>query len=696
MSAARQLVESCFARLSERPGFVSRPNQLQVALLLADCIEGKSTACIEAPTGLGKSLAALIPALAYGAVDGKRIVIATYTNVLAEQYWQHDLPLAQELLQLPTSARTAFLIGRQRYACRAAMNNPDEAPDEFARARIKVKASDIIRFKASAELGTESEFRRFVRGSGSEVGRLWRDVAVPQVCPSKACPYFGDCYYFQARRRCESANVIITNHSVVIQDAILKSSSEEGQGMLGAYDFLIVDEAHDFLQAALNGLEFEVGPQKLDGIASMAQRFEIQFAGLAARAERLEPWSKAFKEYRQSLTRVGRSLGQLPVTQTAILSAAPSEVWEHPQVQQRHATGTLTMARDVATDIGEVNSAFYKALRQEVQAWKASGTITDSEFQEGREGLQNLMMVVSETAAGCTKMFDLEGAHITHLKKEDDGAALRTDPLDVSQPLREMLWDRGPWACLSATLALDSSFDFFSRSVGAVANFQEILPSPFDFRHQAALYLPPTGAIPDPTVARREGIEDEYFYAIARQLDQIIAAMRGRTLALFHSRREMEAVFERLRLDREQFPVLVQSKYGSAAIGRAFREKPEASLFALRSFWTGFDAPGETLSCVVLVRVPFEVPIEPSAIGRVAYLQTQQRDAFREHTLPIAKMLMRQGAGRLIRRETDKGLIVLLDARLRAKAYGEEILANMPSECRVFSDLMDAVAWVDL
>jgi ATP-dependent DNA helicase DinG len=272
---------------------------------------------------------------------------------------------------------------------------------------------------------------------------------------------------------------------------------------------------------------------------------------------------------------------------------------------------------------------------------------------------------------------------------------LRQDVVDLSEPLKELIWDKGPYVCLSATLSIDGTFEHFRRTTGADPQFEECLPSPFDFSTQAALYLPLAGSVPDPTLARREGTEDLYFRAIARELSHIIEACDGRTLALFHSRREMEAVYGLMSLPPE-LPVYIQGRYGAASVGDRFREKITSTLFALRSFWTGFDAPGETLSCVALVRVPFEVPVDPPQVARMAHLQQQGLDAFREHTLPQAKMLMRQGAGRLIRRAEDKGIIALLDPRLQTKAYGEQILANLPSDMRTFRDIRDAVGWIGL
>jgi ATP-dependent DNA helicase DinG len=157
----------------------------------------------------------------------------------------------------------------------------------------------------------------------------------------------------------------------------------------------------------------------------------------------------------------------------------------------------------------------------------------------------------------------------------------------------------------------------------------------------------------------------------------------------------MEGVMKNIDLPPD-YPIMLQAKFGAGMVGEKFKENTRASLFALRSFWTGFDAPGETLSCVILVRVPFEVPIDPPQVARLAWMQTLGMNAFGEHTLPIAKMMIRQGAGRLIRRAEDKGIIALLDPRLKSKQYGEEILANLPSEIRTFDDIYDAAGWIGL
>jgi ATP-dependent DNA helicase DinG len=305
----------------------------------------------------------------------------------------------------------------------------------------------------------------------------------------------------------------------------------------------------------------------------------------------------------------------------------------------------------------------------------------------------NYKTYLTEYGTGCYSVFEPKGVAVSYIGRNGADAVLRQDVVGLGEPLKELIWNRIPSASISATLALDESFDYYRRSTGAMPDFEEILPTPFDYPRQAAVYIPKVGQVPDPTIARRDGSEARYYQALARELSQIIRLMEGRTLALFHSRKEMDAVYGLLNLPPD-LPVYTQQRTGAGASGERFIENERASLLALRSFWTGFDAPGPTLSCVVLVRIPFEVPVDPPAVARLAYLQTLGIDAFRDHTLPQAKMLMRQGAGRLIRHAEDTGVIAILDPRIRTKPYGEEFLANLPPGMREYDDFIDAAGWV--
>jgi ATP-dependent DNA helicase DinG len=677
MSTARQLIERAFTRLENQPGYVRRHDQLQLALLLSDLIDGKSTGVFEAPTGLGKSLASLIPAVAHGIADKTRVVISTYTNVLAEQYWKRDLPLALSLFEDVdvTSFKSQFLIGRQRYACKAALEQADGSLAE--------------RFGDSAELGIETEFNQiFSKGKG--LLKMWQTIATPPVCPGRLCPHYNDCYYYRARRQAEKATLVITNHSVVIQDAILASQSLEGKGLLGEFDFLLLDEAHDLYAAATSGLEFELSEKKLSMLAGVVSKLEETLITTAGPAGDSREWMKLCEDLRQKLDRLKVDLLSyaMEVGRPGILAATPAEVWDHPAVKQHHSGQNMDSSKQIADSAGSSLESFLQAAYRLLERWKEDGV-----GYETVDSARNYLTYLDSYALGCRSLFDPKGVAVSYLGMSGTASHLRQDAIDISEPMQSLLWQRGPWACLSATLALDGTFDHFKRLVGADPAFEEILPTPFDFSTQAALYLPPAGAIPDPSIARKQGLEDEYYRAVARELSRIIMALNGRTLALFHSRKEMEGVMAYMSVPSD-LPILIQTRTGAGAVGQKFLDDKHASLFALRSFWTGFDAPGETLSCVAVVRVPFEVPIEPAPIARMAWLHSQGQDPFQSHTLPAAKMMMRQGVGRLIRRTEDRGVIALLDARLKTKRYGEEILANLPPDMRTFDDIDLAAAWI--
>jgi ATP-dependent DNA helicase DinG len=669
----RDLIEQAFERLESRAGFQRRQDQTQLALLLSDLIEHRATGIFEAPTGLGKSLAALIPAIAHGIAGSKRTVIATYTNVLAEQYWKKDLPLALSLFD--DAPECGFLIGRQRYVCRIEV---DEHVPQLDRA-IRVCAPTGIESEVRAAFATTRDFNQ-----------TWPKIAVPPACPSRACPAYDDCTYYGARRKAEMAKVLLTNHSVVIQHAVMKEAAPDMEGLLGDYDFLIVDEAHDFPQAAVNGLEFEVSPVKLSAIGALSARFERLVAPAAVGTPGQARWTQSAQAFRDGLDGLAGRISH-SVARPGIVSVAPPDLQTHPQVSQASA-GEGSPARDWAHEAGLLCRDFVAAAESILT--EAKGTNPDT-ARPLSEAAQSYIGFVREFAIGAERMFETAGVSVAYLGESARIPMVRKDIVHLAPVLQQLLWAKGPAAFLSATLAVDGAFDYFKGETGAKAEFEDLLPTPFDFATQATLYMPPAGRIPDPTVARREGGEEAYWQAVARELADIIVSMNGRTLALFHSRKEMEAVYERLTVP-DHLPIFGQSRTGASNVGDKFRAKIESTLFGLRSFWTGFDAPGETLSCVVLVRVPFEVPVDPLSIARLAWLQSQGRDAFREHTLPQAKMMMRQGAGRLIRRSDDRGVIALLDPRIRTKRYGEEILGNLPPELRHFDDFLEAMAAVGL
>lgn len=691
------MVEKAFQALQSRPGFTDRDAQHQLALLLFDLIEDGNPGAIEAPTGIGKSLACLIPAIAH-ALTGKKVVIATYTNVLAEQYSRKDLPFALSLFDESLNPPPAFLIGRQRYACLTALREATQGPNPPVPTSFDAPRRAI----AESDLGLEKEIKTVFLKAGlsqQKTDKLWSSSVTPPACPGRMCPDYSACFYYRARDAALKSNLIITNHSVVIQDGLMKLNQEEedeqdSAGLLGFPDYIILDEAHDFTQAALSGLEITLDTRKIEQLKSAAGRIDHQLAVASSsfpanlrRFPAKKVLDDALAGAQSELSLLNPALGH-----GVALASQPAEWLEHPSLKERMNSTVESTCTRVAGVVQTACETFLKEVDTKITGWNLAGVCPDGDTKHLKGLIRNQTLFMKQIVKGCQFFTHPLGGNLSWVASEPDGAGhfaanLRCDPINLAPQLRELIWDRIPVTAISATLALDGAFDYFEGLTGFKGAFEEILPSPFDYPHQAALYLPADGTIPDPSQSRGES-QTKYYQCLAREIESIITTMEGRTLVLFHSRKEMEEVHRLVRLPAH-LPTLLQPRGSASMVGQAFKDHIPSSLFAVRSFWTGFDAPGETLSCVVLTRIPFEVPVVPSQIARMVMLALDGKDPFQQHSLSQAKMMIRQGAGRLIRTEQDFGLICLLDPRVRTKRYGESILENLPAGLKTLRDPRD-------
>jgi ATP-dependent DNA helicase DinG len=674
------LVSKAIDKLEDTYGFSKRPSQRQLSLLISDLLEGSQSGIFEAPTGVGKSLAALIPSLIHACTSGKRVVIATYTNVLAEQYFKKEVPFALELLSdlLPVKPDVRILMGRQRYCCIAQLGELDQ------------KLRSVMLSEAS--IGHETEFKRVAGLPLKVVNALWPKVSTPVVCASTLCPDYRRCYYYNGRRLASKAQLVITNHSVVVQDALMKES-EGSEGLLGDYDFLILDEAHDFHLAAANGLEFELNESKLKTLSHIGAQLGKMLEDLATASGVREEWNRSVADFeadsrvcREELNHLSRRLSR-----PGVVIASPDSLFQNQLVQNHKAD----LSVDEISKLGfMVENGCRKLSEASDRLLSTSVTRNVAQTESVRDTIRNYRRYLDEFGSSIRALILPQGVSVTHASHGVTGPKIRLDTIALSEPLQRILWSQIPTVFLSATLALDGGFEFFKSLIGCQASFEEILEAPYDYARQAALYLPKSGVIPDPTESRKNRSEPAYYQAVASEIDRIIQTCKGRTLVLFHSRREMEGVGA-LIPRRPEFPILIQSTQGVAEIGEQFRRSTNASLFGLRSFWTGFDAPGPTLSCVVLVRIPFEVPIDPPQIARSAHLQIQGLNPFASYSLPMAKTLVRQGVGRLIRGSEDIGVIALLDPRIHSKTYGQQFLDNLPQGMTAYFDIEEAAGLLE-
>ncbi len=687
-------VERAFRQLESQSGYETRPSQRQMARFVLERLFDEQSGVVEAPTGVGKSLAILLPAIATCIQERRRIVISTYTNVLAEQYWRKDLPLALSLFP-ERNLPCALAMGRTRYACLDRIRGKNASIQPASVHRI------VMDWTNEAQEGTEGELADYLRRRGVPTRytrHLWEQVSVPVACRASTCPYYTLCFYYNNRDRCQSAPIVITNHALVLADANLRITTNGSANLLGDYDHLIVDEAHDLLSAAESALEFQLSQAFTEELVRVAVLLSNQI-GFAVEGETrpdafLNEVQSAVQEFVRSLNGLffTEPSWRLP-SEGVITYLAPQELIKEGYLKGATNLALHSVIANTATQIQSALTVLVSRIRQLVSDYRPY-------FSEAQ--YRAVLDTLSQFDSWFRMTFGALGAIISPPEgvcwMEPDGNATWKafyQPVAVNQALQSALYNRVPTLMVSATLTVDGSFDFFLNQVGLQTEHQLKLPPAFDYARQCAIYLPPKGTIPEPPSSSRAPGAEQYYQRVADELVRVLVATQGRALVLFSSRAEMEAVRQRMP-NLPNIPIYMQGESANADLSKRFREETHSVLFGLRSFWTGFDAPGETLTNLVLVRIPFEVPTTPPQRARDALLSWQGKDTFRDWSLPNVKQQMRQGFGRLIRKSTDRGVVCLLDARIQTKRYGAEILRNLPEGIPIFNDIEQAVRYVGI
>ncbi len=660
------------------PGYEHRESQLQMLLAVAQIQSRGGALVVEAGTGTGKSLAYLVPSIARSVRHRERVVVSTNTHTLQEQLMGKDLPSLREWL--PWDFKAVLLKGRSNYVSlrrwRRYLVEPCKDADELM---FKLK---VLIWLHSTESGDRSELRLYGR---EEV--LWTRIASdPLDCVGIHCTK-EDCYVHRARAEAETADLVVINHALLLADA------EVGGGLLPEYDHLVIDEAHHLEDAATRGLRQEAdGP----GVLALLDRLA---GGLLADLER-QP--------------------HLGASGDALSGAGPQAVAgaERVRVLFQLADGWVA-ARLGETERREESVRITHAVRED-EGWadirlagenavtalvaldlnlrKAVGGAREwLGGDEPDQGVRELEMIRGRLEAA-TRLLD--GALIKpnanrvywfSQVSRAENLLLRAAPVNVGSLLRERVYaERRSTVFTSATLAVGGTFDYFSSRVGLGPEIEEmILPSPFDFYHQALVCLPTDLPLP----------EHEFFDVAVEELMAAVARrVGGRTLVLFTSHRQLRDVHAALkqRVDLDEVLILGQGIDGQRRqLLKSFEEAERPLLLGTASFWEGIDIPGERLSCVIVVRLPFPVPTDPVYAARAELV----RDPFAQLALPQAALRLKQGFGRLIRRSTDRGAVVILDNRILGRDYGKAFLDILPPASRYVgpgAEVADRVGeWLD-
>ena len=651
------------------PGYEHREAQLQMLLAVAQIMRRGGRLAVEAGTGTGKSLAYLVPALARAVRRGERVVVSTHTHTLQEQLVLKDIPSLRQWL--PWDFEACLLKGRSNYVSlrrwRRYLAEPCRDVEE-----LKFKLKVLVWLD-----GTGTGDRAELRLQGPEEAYWARIASDPLDCVGLRCTE-EDCFVHRARAEAERADLVVVNHALLLADA------STGAALIPPYEHLVVDEAHHLEDSATQSLRCDVDVPNLEGLLRrLAAEADGRRTGLLAEM-RLQPHlgdsGAAPTEAEAAALAAGpRCAGLCEAAAEWARRQVPEEPVRRdesvrllPEHREREDWPALAgAAADLVTALAALDASLRRAIASS-REWLGG--------HEPDQGLRELEIIrgrLAEAAELLHQAFqrpDPNRVYWLTLASRSNGLVVRSAPLEIGGMLRERVFaDLHSVVMTSASLAVAGSFDYFCSRVGLGAEVEtQLLASPFDYLEQALVCLPTD--VPDPQSEEFEPVVEEIVADVA-------ARLRGRTLALFTSHQQLRNVYTGLkhRDDLDEVLILGQGIDGQRRhVLKAFEENERPLLLGTASFWEGVDVPGDRLSCVVIVRLPFQVPTEPVFAARAE----RMRDPFLQYALPQAALRLKQGFGRLIRRHDDRGAVVILDNRVLERDYGRAFLEALPPASR--------------
>jgi len=625
---------------------------------IAEALERTEHLIIEAPTGVGKTLAYLIPAVLYALREGKRAVISTHTRNLQEQLLRNDIPLARTLLGKPFSAAT--LKGRRNYLCTTRLRSAMTAPASLFGGDDR---NDLQKIQLWAAGTTDGDADGLPFTPNPEV---WNAVCSEQgICTPRTCG--SDCFYQRARERARSADVIILNHALFFNLLVLQENDDR---YVFDNDFVIFDEAHTLEAVAGNGAGKRLSHRQILTTLHRLYNPKTKKGLLADETKSLKQLvaktEKTVQAFFDSAAQAGRAL-------TAGAGFREKEAMRLVRIRSPH------LIPDILAEPLEALQAAIQTIEQK----EGLGELRQ-ELAVTRRSLWEAQILAGEflkqTDPGFTYWLELAASR-------GERAALCASPSDLTSFIGPRLFRDGSSVILtSATLSVAGSLRYFQQRIGGGGVRTLILDSPFDHRRQMRICI--ARDIPEPDTP---GYHDVLPSWIMRSID----LTGGKALVLFTSNTLMRSVAATLagEFARRDLRLLVQGQDGQRHwLLEEFRRDIQSVLFGLDSFWMGIDVPGEALEHVVITRLPFAVPSHPLTEARLELIARDGGNAFLEYSLPEAVLKFRQGAGRLIRSQTDTGILTLLDSRILHKSYGRVFLGSLP-RCPV--ELLSATGEVE-
>ena len=606
-----------------------REGQLEMASAVAQILAGGKLV-IEAETGIGKTLAYLIPAI----LSGQKVIISTNTLNLQEQILSDDIPFIQQKINPQISA--LCVKGRQNYLCLYRWQQFASHPqlEMFASGRTLKK---IKRWLQSTSTGDRAELPWLEDNS-----TLWREIsATPSQCLGSKCPNDKSCFITELRKKAAKAQLLIVNHHLFFSDLALRS---EGHGeVLPRYESVIFDEAHHIENIATNFFGYSLSHLQLlelvnDVKLSAGMLAEDKKEKIFLAAESLQIRSEYFSEIFP--TQIGKFSLQDFIDR--------HEGWEEQvqTVSDRLSSLAVTLLH----------------MADESDVWQG--------LTNRCEDLQSRLIAI----AGLLET-PQEGKYVRWYERREKNIILTASPIDIAAELNTVLYPEVRSAVFtSGTLTVGGDFTYFLNRLGLDQDTETLsLASPFDYKNRTMLYVPahtPENPFPQPD-------QEEFPQQIQAIINRILLASGGRALVLFTGFYNMRKIYPFLA-ENLPYPVFIQGEAPRNKLLQSFQQQTNSVLLAVASFWEGINVPGESLSCVIIDKLPFEVPSDPVIMARINKIREEGSNPFMDFQLPRAILSLRQGIGRLMRTSSDRGLLAILDIRLFTKKYGRLFLRSLP------------------
>jgi len=635
------------------PEYEYRPGQIDMAEAVLRAFEQKRHLIVEAGTGTGKTLAYLVPAIAAACGSGARVVISTGTKNLQEQLMDKDIPFLQETL--PVKFRAALMKGRNNYACLHRIKHAQSTPVLEGLDQID-QFDEVFRWSTITETGDRAELYNL-----PENLPFWRHIdARSDTCLGQQCPDFEPCFITRMRQRAMDADIIVVNHHLFFADLALRNGAYGA--VLPDYAAVILDEAHQIEDVASEYFGAGVSNYQIDELLYDVGGLKLEDGEATRELTRISARIQRFADAFWISFREGRGLeGRFALTPRGASSTTREgpdfdNAGEAPAVPANSSSGSYRA----------LDNALHR-LETAIDILKDPPPDAESLLRRTRELRFSLNFIVRAD----------DRKFVYWIERRGRGVFLRASPIDVSAMLQDKLFEKVPTVVLtSATLSSAGNFRFIRERLGLDKADEMMAESIFDFQSQAVLYLPQT--MPDPR-------SPQWGRAAADEVIKIVNATEGRAFVLSTSLAGMNELYERVA-SQIDYPCFVQGSASKGALLKTFRTTPNAVLFATSSFWQGVDVRGDQLSCVIIDKLPFAVPSDPVVAARQRFIEEQGGSSFYEYSVPQAVISLKQGLGRLIRSTTDRGVLAVLDPRLRTKMYGQTFLKSLPP-CRITSDI---------